>query len=187
MKMVVGLGNPGRKYQQTRHNVGFEVLAKVAWRHAVGPVTGRFEGELIDFQSDAGKVLLLCPLTYMNRSGQSVRVALDFYKLPLSDWLVVCDDFSLPLGRLRFRPHGSAGGQKGLADIIRRVGTDQFARLRVGIGLPPPQWDPADYVLARFGAEEREVMDQAVERAARGVDDWLQHGTEYCMNQYNGI
>jgi peptidyl-tRNA hydrolase, PTH1 family len=186
MKLVVGLGNPGRKYQQTRHNVGFEVLAKVALRHSAGPVTCRFEGEMVDYVSPAGKVLLLCPSTYMNRSGQSVGAALDFYKLPLSDLLVVCDDFSLPLGRLRFRAKGSAGGQKGLADIIRRVGSDQFARLRIGIGTPPPSWDPADYVLGRFTAEERAVMDEAVRRAACGVDDWVGQGTAYCMNQYNG-
>jgi PTH1 family peptidyl-tRNA hydrolase len=187
MKLVVGLGNPGRKYQNTRHNVGYEVLVRVAGRHGAGPVTSRFEGELVDFVgSDGEKVLLLSPLTYMNRSGQSVRAAVDFYKLPLSDLLVVCDDFSLPLARLRFRARGSAGGQKGLADIIRRVGSDQFARLRVGIGLPPPEWDPADYVLGRFSLQEREVIDEAQQRAACGVDDWLQHGTEYCMNKYNG-
>jgi PTH1 family peptidyl-tRNA hydrolase len=185
MKLVVGLGNPGRKYARTRHNLGFEVVAEVARRHASGPVSGRFQGELIDWESPVGKVLLLCPLTYMNRSGQSVKAARDFYKLPLSDLLVVCDDFSLPLGRLRFRPRGSAGGQKGLADIIRQLGSDEFARLRVGIGAPPPGWDPVEYVLGRFTADERSVMDDAVQRAAQGVDDWVVHGTPYCMNHYN--
>jgi PTH1 family peptidyl-tRNA hydrolase len=187
MKLVVGLGNPGRKYQQTRHNVGFEVIKELARSHSCGPVSSRFEGEVIDLHSQAGKVLLLCPATFMNRSGQSVLAALSFYKLPLSDLLVVCDDFSLPLGRLRFRTQGSAGGQKGLADIIRRVGSEQFARLRVGIGAPPPDWDPSDYVLGRFSGDERAVMDDAVQRAARGVEDWIAQGTEYCMNHYNGI
>jgi PTH1 family peptidyl-tRNA hydrolase len=159
---------------------------KLARNHAAGPISSRFQGEVIDLPSQAGKVLLLCPATFMNRSGQSVLAALDFYKLPLSDLLVVCDDFSLPLGRLRFRSQGSAGGQKGLADIIRRVGSEQFARLRVGIGPPPSHWDPADYVLGRFSTDQRAVIDEAVQRAAHGVDDWLAHGTEYCMNQYNG-
>lgn len=186
MKLVVGLGNPGSKYRKTRHNLGFEVLAEVARRHAAGPVQGRFEGELIDWVSpEAGKVLLLCPLTYMNCSGRSVRAAVDFYKLPLSDLLVVCDDFNLPLGRLRFRPDGSAGGQKGLANIIDCLGTDQFARLRIGIGHPPDGRSATDHVLRQFTAEEREVIDKAVQRAADGVDDWLMHGTTYCMNQYN--
>ncbi len=134
MKLVVGLGNPGRKYQVTRHNVGFEVLAAMARKYAAGPVRSKFEGEVSEVIQGDCRALLLCPLTYMNRSGLSVCAAYDFYKLELPQLLVVCDDFNLPLGKLRFRPSGSAGGQKGLADIIQRLGSDQFARLRIGIG-----------------------------------------------------
>ena len=184
-KLVVGLGNPGRKYKNTRHNVGFEVLAKVARDHSAGPVVSRFQGELIDLGLGELSVLLLSPLTYMNRSGQSVRQAFGFYKMELSDVLIVCDDFHLPLGRLRFRQRGSAGGQKGLADVIRQLGSDRLARLRIGVGEPPPHWDVADYVLSRFSDEERSTVDDAVERATRGVEDWIAQGTEYCMNRYN--
>ena len=169
MKLVVGLGNHGKKYEGTRHNVGYEVLAKLARSRATGPPVGRFHGELVDYTGPSGRVLLLSPLTFMNRSGQSVRAAFDFYKLQLSDVLIICDDFNLPLGRLRFRPGGSAGGQKGLADIIERFGTDQIARLRVGIGSPPAGWDAADFVLSRFSAEDRSLIDPAVERAAQGA------------------
>ncbi|MCA9149471.1 MAG: aminoacyl-tRNA hydrolase [Planctomycetales bacterium] len=185
MKLIVGLGNPGRKYQSTRHNVGYEVLARLAQQHAAGPPVGKFQGELVDYGSPSGRVLLLSPLTYMNRSGQSVRAAFDFYKLELADVIVVCDDLSLPLGRIRFRSHGSAGGQKGLADVIQRLGSDQVARLRIGIGAVPSGWDAADFVLSRFDADERGEIDQAILRAAQGLDDWVSHGIDYCMNHYN--
>lgn len=186
MKLVVGLGNPGRKYENTRHNVGFEVLANLAKLHAAGPVMSRFQGELVDYAGQGAKVVLLSPTTFMNRSGQSVRAAVDFYKLDLADVLVVCDDLNLPLGRLRFRKKGSAGGQKGLADIIRHLGSDEFCRLRVGIGSAPPQWDVSDYVLSKFSGDDRAEMDEAVSRASRGVDDWVGEGADYCMNRYNG-
>jgi PTH1 family peptidyl-tRNA hydrolase len=186
MKLVVGLGNPGRKYHQTRHNVGFDVVARLAEQHSVGRVQSKFHGEMTDFQAAGDKVLLLRPLTYMNRSGTSVQAACDFFKLPLDRLLVVCDDFNLPLGKLRFRPHGSAGGQKGLQHIIRQLGSDQFARLRVGIGPPPEGWNVADYVLSRFHQEEREVVATTIQRAARGVLDWVEHDVSFCMNQYNG-
>ncbi len=185
MKLVVGLGNPGRKYQGTRHNVGFDVLSVLARYHAAGPAVNRFQGELVDYPGPNGRVVLLCPQTFMNRSGQSARAAIDFYKLQRSDVLVVCDDLNLPLGRLRFRPGGSAGGQKGLADIIQHLGSDDFARLRVGIGSTPAGWDAADFVLSRFSATERAVIDSAIERAAQGIDDWVTHDVPYCMNQYN--
>jgi PTH1 family peptidyl-tRNA hydrolase len=185
MKLVVGLGNPGRKYQGTRHNVGFEVLTLVAARQAAAPVSARFRGELTEYRTASGPVLLLCPTTYMNRSGACVRAAIEFYKLPLSELLLVCDDFNLPLGRLRFRAQGSAGGQKGLTDVIQQLGSNQFARLRFGIGAPPPEWDGADYVLSRFSADERTTVTASVELAARGVVDWVEHGVEFCMNRYN--
>jgi len=147
MKLVVGLGNPGRKYEGTRHNVGFDCLAKLAGRLPAAPVKQKFQGELIEAEIGGERVLLLCPLTYMNLSGGSVLAARDFYKIKENDILVVCDDFHLPLAKLRFRAKGSAGGQKGLADILRRLGTENIARLRIGIGEPPPQWNVADYVL----------------------------------------
>lgn len=185
MKLVVGLGNPGSKYQGTRHNVGFEVLAAIAKRQAAGPVSSRFHGETVDIRGPFGTVLLLSPTTFMNRSGQSVRAAVDFYKIPLSDILLICDDLNLPLGRLRFRARGSAGGQKGLADVIRSLGTEEFARLRMGIGQAPPSWDVADFVLSRFSLDEQAEIDLAIQEAAVAVEDWITQGIEFCMNRYN--
>jgi PTH1 family peptidyl-tRNA hydrolase len=122
----------------------------------------------------------------MNRSGASVQQARDFFKLDSQDLIVVCDDLNLPLAKLRFRPRGSAGGQKGLADIIRRLGSEEFARLRIGIDRPPPRWDPRDFVLSRFTEAEREQMDGAVDKASEALGDWVVRGIEYCMNRYNG-
>ena len=170
MKLIVGLGNPGRRYEGTRHNIGFCVLAELARRSGAGRAANRFLGEVVEAESGGEKLLLVGPLTYMNESGSSVLAARDFYKLPNEELLVVCDDLSLPLGKLRFRARGSSGGQKGLADIVRRLGTEEFARLRIGIGSPPDGWDPADYVLARFAAAERPVIDEAVATAAEAVE-----------------
>lgn len=185
MKLVVGLGNPGKQYVGTRHNMGFAVVAGLARRHAAGPVKARFQAEVAEVAVSGQPVLLMSPLTFMNRSGQSVRAAMDFYKLDPSQLLVVCDDLDLPLGALRFRSQGSAGGQKGLADVARHLGTQAFARLRLGIGRPPEPMDAADYVLQRFGGAEQAEADRVVEQAVVSVDDWVARGVEYCMNRYN--
>jgi PTH1 family peptidyl-tRNA hydrolase len=185
MKLIVGLGNPGRKYAGTRHNVGWEVLAELARRHGTSRPREKFHGEIVEAGIEGQGVLLLCPLTFMNRSGASVQPARDFYKLDNQDLIVVCDDFNLPLAKLRFRVRGSSGGQKGLQDIIHRLGTEEFPRLRVGIGQAPAQWDVADYVLSRFDKGDRAEMDDAIARAANSLADWVRYGTEYCMNQYN--
>jgi PTH1 family peptidyl-tRNA hydrolase len=183
-KIVIGLGNPGYQYVGTRHNVGFEVIGRLADRLAVR-AKEKFSGEWSEAPFGELRVGLLRPLTFMNRSGRSAREVVDFYRLPISDLLVVCDDFHLETGRLRWRAMGTAGGQKGLADIIRQLGTDQFPRLRIGIGCPPPRWDPADYVLSKFRDEEMETIQNAIQRAADGVEDWIQRGIEHCMNKYN--
>jgi PTH1 family peptidyl-tRNA hydrolase len=184
MKLIVGLGNPGRRYEQTRHNIGFMVAAKVAAVIHADTVKSRFEGEVAEGLAGE-KLVVLCPQTYMNASGKSVRKACDFYKLSPDDVLVICDDLDLPPGRLRFRPGGSAGGQKGLADIIRHLGTDQIARLRIGIGRPPQGWQAADYVLGKFTSGEQPEVEQAIARAAAGAVDWSVHGIGYVMNRYN--
>jgi PTH1 family peptidyl-tRNA hydrolase len=165
--------------------VGFEVLAELGRRHGVGRPRTKFRAELLEAMVAGEKVLLLSPLTYMNRSGGSVQPARDFFRLPNDDLLIVCDDYNLPLARLRFRAKGSSGGQRGLEDILRRLGTDQVPRLRLGIGRPPEGWDPADYVLGRFRAQERSQIDAAVMRAADAVESWVADGVEKCMNQYN--
>jgi PTH1 family peptidyl-tRNA hydrolase len=185
VKLIVGLGNPGRKYAGTRHNVGFRVAAELARMHGAGRPRDEFQGEVVDAQIDGQKVLLLCPHTLMNLSGISVRRAVDFYHLAMDDVLVVCDDMDLTVARLRFRARGSAGGQKGLADVIRHLGTDELARLRVGIGRPPQGWDAVAYVLGKFTAAQAEEMDLAVGRAADAAAEWVREGIAACMNKYN--
>lgn len=185
MKLVVGLGNPGRKYQGTRHNIGFDVLDQIARQQGVSPGSSRFDGQTAEANLGGERVLLLWPSTYMNLSGTSLGKARDFYKIPNENILVVCDDINLPLAKLRFRARGSAGGQKGLADILRRLGTEEVNRLRVGVGLVPEGWDAADYVLGRFSRGEGPQIEQTVTLAAQAVADWVTQGIEYCMNQYN--
>ncbi len=186
MKLVVGLGNPGRKYEETRHNVGFRVLETLADRfHALGP-RSKFNADYWEVQVGGERLLLLRPLTFMNRSGGSVLPARDFYKIENEGILVVCDDMSLPLGRLRFRAKGSAGGQKGLHDVIQRLGTQEIPRLRVGIDAPPENWDAADFVLSKFRPNELATIETAIQVAADAVETWSKAGIEACMNRYNG-
>jgi len=185
MKLVVGLGNPGRKYEQTRHNIGWDVVTEVVRKHCTSRTRIQFEGELADLLIDEHRVLLLLPHTFMNASGRSVRKACDYYDISPSDLLVVCDDFQLPLSQLRWRAAGSSGGQKGLGDIIQHIGTEAIARLRFGIGSPPPEWEAADYVLGRFPTKERDEVDQALRVAAGAIVDWVRYDIDYCMNHYN--
>ncbi len=185
MKLIVGLGNPGRKYYGTRHNIGFEVLAEVANRYGQTRPQSKFQGEMVDADLAGCPVRLLCPHTYMNRSGQSVRQAMDFFKLDVVNVLIVCDDFNLPLAKLRFRSKGSSGGQKGLEDIIRHLGTSEVPRLRIGIGEVPERWLAPDFVLSRYSPQERTTMDDVIRQAAQGLVDWADQGIEFCMNQYN--
>jgi len=185
MRLLVGLGNPGKKYAGTRHNVGFVCLDKVVERHGGGAWREKFHGEINEVSIGDQRVVLLRPLAYMNRSGRSVRAARDFFKLENNCLLVVCDDINLPLARLRFRAKGSAGGQKGLGDVIRNLETDEFSRLRVGVGLPPEAWDSADYVLSRFRADETSSIDEALDRCGKAIGDWVVHDIQYCMNHYN--
>ncbi|WP_460167971.1 aminoacyl-tRNA hydrolase [Thermostilla marina] len=186
MKLVVGLGNPGRRYEGTRHNVGFEVLRRLAAEWADGKPRKQFHGETVEARIAGLKVLLLSPTTYMNRSGTSVAACAGFYRLEPKDILVVCDDLDLPLGKLRLRPKGSPGGHNGLADIIRMLGRDDFPRLRVGIGRPPAGAEAADYVLDRFSSEQRPVIESAFSRAAEAVVTWVERGIDEAMNRYNG-
>lgn len=186
MKLIVGLGNPGSKYVGTRHNVGYEVLAELAKRHGSGSVKAKFQAELMEGKIGSERVIFLSPVTYMNLSGQSVRPCLDFFKIAVPDVLIICDDVHLPVGNLRIRVRGSAGGQKGLADCIRALGTENVPRLRIGVGEKPASWDMADYVLAKFGKADRELIDVAVQRAADAVEAWVKDGIEKCMTRFNG-
>jgi PTH1 family peptidyl-tRNA hydrolase len=185
MKVVVGLGNPGSQYVGTRHNVGFAVVETLAQEHGAGPWRERFHGLVSELPVPEDKVLLVKPLTYMNASGRCVQQVVAYYQLPLDDLLVVCDDFQLPLGKLRFRSQGSHGGHNGLRDIQERLGTTAYPRLRIGVGPPPAPGQAVEHVLSRFRPEEQPVIEEAVRHAVRAVADWWQQGLAYCMNHYN--
>ncbi|MDA1014861.1 MAG: aminoacyl-tRNA hydrolase [Planctomycetota bacterium] len=184
MKIVVGLGNPGSQYLKTRHNVGFEVLHELARRHG-GSLTAKFDAEIADLFVQNQKLLLVAPQTFMNCSGRSVRKVVDFYQADLADLVVVCDDMNLDLGRLRWRASGSAGGQKGLADTIKHLGTPDFPRLRLGIGRPPGRMQPTDFVLGKFRGEDVGLVDDMIMRAADSVEIWASDGLEAAMNRFN--
>ncbi len=186
MKLVVGLGNPGRRYQGTRHNVGFIIVGELVRKFASGGMKERFQGETVEADLRGKKALLLTPKTFMNLSGASVLAARDFYKIPHDDILVVCDDLNLPLAKLRVRASGSAGGQKGLEDIILRLGSQEFARMRIGIGTPPQGWAWPDFVLSKFDKEETPAIEQAVAQAVEAIVVWAHEGVQTCMNRYNG-
>jgi len=185
MKLVVGLGNPGRKYRGTRHNVGFATLDLLAAKYATSKPKANFQGEVVEADLNGAKALLLWPHTFMNRSGGSVLAARDFYKLELEELLIVCDDLNLPLAKLRFRSEGSAGGQNGLADIIIRLNTPKIPRLRIGIGATPGERDAKDWVLSGFRKEEKADIEIALNRAADAAVDWAKSGIDFCMNRYN--
>ena len=189
MKVLVGLGNPGKKYAGTRHNVGFEVVAELAYRHGCAQGGAKrkvkFEAEISELAVAGQKLLLVAPLTYMNASGRSVRQLADFFQIAANDLLVACDDINLKLGQLRIRRSGSSGGQKGLENIIQHMGTQAVPRLRIGVGEPSPGRDSADYVLERFRKSELASIDKAVRTAADAVATWVAEGIDQTMNRYN--
>jgi len=180
---VLGLGNPGEEYRDTRHNVGFRVVEALALAAGASFGRKRFESLVAEAQLGSGKVLLCKPQTYMNESGRAARAVRDFFGLEAAALLVVCDDFNLETGRLRARRGGSSGGHHGLESVSRELGTEEFPRLRLGIGAAAGE--AVGYVLGRFRAEEREPVDRAVERAAEAVRCWADQGIAACMNRFN--
>ncbi len=192
-KLLVGLGNPGKKYDRTRHNVGFEVIDKLAKHWTVKLEDNkRFHGNVGEVHFGPEKrLILLKPTTYMNRSGQAVRAILDWYKLSPDDVLVIYDDMDLPVGKLRFRLSGSAGGHNGMKSIIAHLGTQDFPRLRLGISrIDKSSGQTSDkvvgHVLGRFAPDERKIVDAAIELASEAVEFGLRKGIEQSMNLYNG-
>jgi len=185
MKAIIGLGNPGPRYHGTRHNIGFAVIDYLAAGPGVSSFRGKFQSQVAGMTEGDEQVLLVKPETFMNLSGRAVRQLVDFYKLDLKDWIVVCDDIALPAGKLRARARGSDGGQKGLRSIQEQMGTQEYARLRVGVGSPSEHVDAADYVLGRFAPGERSVIEDAIGATAQGLLLWIRQGIDVCMNKVN--
>ncbi len=186
MKAIIGLGNPGRDYKWTRHNVGFEVINKLAYDYNIDMNKEKYKALTGEGRIGFEKVLLIEPLTYMNLSGESVREFVNFYKLQPEDIIVVCDDINLPVGSIRIRAKGSDGGQKGLRNIIYQLGYDNFTRVRVGVGEKPPQWDLAKYVLSKFTEEENTDIIKGITDAGDAVAMIVKDGsTQQAMNTYN--
>jgi len=184
IRIIVGLGNPGDEYAQTRHNAGFRVVDLLAETLGIDVKQKKFGARFGDAEYKGKKLILLEPWNYMNRSGQAVATAVGFYKLDLCNLLVISDDLAIDAGRIRIRAKGSAGGQKGLADILQKLGTEDIARLRVGIG-NDERMLAEDYVLNKPGKDERPLLDKAIARAGTAVFCWIEQGIEAAMNEFN--
>jgi PTH1 family peptidyl-tRNA hydrolase len=184
VKLIVGIGNPGRSYARSRHNVGWMVLDVLAARYEFGAARDRFEGLAAEGRIGEAPALLLKPTTYVNESGRSVAKAVAWHDAALADLLVCCDDINLPLGQVRVRRKGSSGGHGGLASCIARLATEEFARLRVGVGRGEGE-SQVGHVLGPFAPAEKPVIEAVIERAADAVVTWVRDGIEACMNAYN--
>lgn len=184
--IIVGLGNPGREYRDTRHNIGFMVIERLC--KVMGISLSRVQSKALVGIGilEEQRIVVAKPQTYMNLSGQSVSGLVHFYKTPPECLMIAHDDLDLPLGTLRLRPGGGAGGQKGMGSIIQQLGTQDIARMRLGIGRPPGQMDPSDYVLQRFTKNEQPLLDQVLDRAEGAVREFVRQGLQMAMNQYNG-
>ena len=182
--MIAGLGNPGKKYERTRHNVGFMVVDELRRAMQGNSPIRRFDAEIAERATDLGRLVLLKPQTFMNLSGNAVSAAVRWYRVPLEQLLVVYDDLDLPFGQLRIRPSGSSGGHNGIASIIERLGTDRFPRLRIGIGRSEHA-STIGYVLSRFNAAEEKQLEECMARAMDAALAWHHDGIEVAMNRFN--
>ncbi|MDQ0150243.1 aminoacyl-tRNA hydrolase [Eubacterium multiforme] len=185
MFLIVGLGNPGSKYDNTRHNIGFEAIDYIAKKYNIDINRKKFKGEYGEGFIGSEKVILMKPTTYMNLSGECVREVLDFYKLTNEDMLVIYDDISLDIGKIRIRGKGSAGGHNGIKSIIAHVGSDEFSRIKIGVG--QPKEDLVNYVLGKFSKEEKEVLEESLEVSKLATDTIIKEDISSAMNKYNGF
>ncbi|MFR8171692.1 MAG: aminoacyl-tRNA hydrolase [Marvinbryantia sp.] len=186
MYIIAGLGNPGRQYAHTRHNVGFDAIDVLAEKYNIKVENAKGRALTGSGRIEGQSVLLVKPLTYMNLSGESIRALTDFYKIDeTSQLIVIYDDISLPPGQLRIREKGSAGGHNGIKSIISHLGGQEFLRIKVGVGEKPAGWDLADYVLSRFAEDDRKKVEEALERAADAAVCLMTDGVEAAMNEYN--
>lgn len=186
VKLIIGLGNPGKPYENTRHNIGFEVIDALAEKWGAPLNQSKFSGVYASVHRPEGKVILLKPLTYMNLSGESVRPLMDYFNIDIEDIVVIYDDLDLDIGKLRLRAKGSAGGHNGIKSLIQHLGTQEFNRIRVGVSRPPAGMKVADYVLSRFPKEDASVVSDAVKKSCDAVEVSLTKPFLDVMNQFNG-
>lgn len=186
MKLIVGLGNPGKTYDKTKHNIGFEVIDELASRWNAPLLQSKFKGAFSTIHRNGEKVILLKPLTYMNLSGESIRPLMDYYDIEIEDVVVIYDDLDLPMGSLRLRQKGSAGGHNGIKSTIAHLGTPNFNRIRIGINRPPQGMKVPDYVLSRFSNEDWTTMQDVVKKSADACEKWLDKPFLEVMNEFNG-
>ena len=184
--IIVGLGNPGTRYESTRHNVGFETVDVLSRQYGISVVKLKHKAYIGEGQINGSRVVLVKPQTFMNLSGESVRDVLEWYKAQSGNVIVVYDDVDLQLGSIRVRPKGSAGTHNGMRSILYQIRTDNFPRVRIGIGKPPEGWEIADYVLGKFTGEEKVVIGNSIKKAADAVAMIIESGTEAAMNKFNG-
>lgn len=188
MYLIVGLGNPGRQYDMTRHNIGFHTIDYIADKYNVKVNKLKYKALYGECNINGEKVYLIKPQTYMNLSGESIIDFVNFFKVPIENIIVISDDIDLDAGRLRIRPKGSAGGHNGLKSIIYMLGSDEFPRIRMGVGAPKHEdYDLADFVLGRFSKDEIPVMEKAIERAKLAAEEIIKRDVPAAMNKYNGV
>lgn len=186
MYIIAGLGNPGKEYENTRHNVGFDVIDVLAEKYNISVLELKHKAMIGKGYIDGQKVILVKPLTYMNLSGESIRPIVDYYKSDAEqELIVISDDISLPPGQLRVRKKGSAGGHNGLKNIIKMLGTENFQRIRMGVGEKPKNYDLADWVLGHFTKEDRSAIDEAADKAVRAVEMIMRGDVDHAMNEFN--
>lgn len=182
---MVGLGNPGSRYDGTRHNLGFDVIDRLADKHGISVSRSKFKALYGQGRVGGEAVVLVKPQTYMNLSGEAVQPLAQFFKTPIQRLLIICDEFQLPLGRLRIKPRGSDGGHNGLRSLIAQLGSQDFPRLRLGCGPVPERMDPADFVLGHWAVDERKAAAEMVERGALAVVSFLEKGMDRTMGEFN--
>lgn len=185
MKLIVGLGNPGMQYAATRHNIGFEVIDSMGEIYHIAVIKNKYQALIGEGCVAGERVILMKPQTYMNLSGEAVKACMDFYKIKVEDLIVIYDDISLEVGQLRLRENGSAGGHNGIKNIILNLGTQNFNRIRFGVGEKPAGWDLANYVLGRFKEDEMKIVAPQTVEAAKAVEEIIKHGMQKAMNLYN--
>ena len=185
MYLIVGLGNPEEEYGQTRHNMGFNTINKIAEKYDIKVNKSKFHGIYENAIIENQKVILLKPQTYMNLSGISIKEVMDFYKIDLKDILVIYDDMDIEPGKIKIRKKGGSGGHNGIKSIIENIGTEEFSRIRIGIGRPTPEKDKINYVIGAISIEEKEKLEKGVEKSVEAVEEILKNGIDSAMNKFN--